>query len=151
MLLGRNAPLVFDIGLRSTHVEHVWDFYKPDLHSEYPEVDGPLSNQCYTRAVDICYNRYMEKLNAKLGAPQTLDALDYVVFHCPYSKLVQKSFGRLQYNDFKKDPTNEKYGQASGLDAVSLQDSYTSKEIEKTFMALTKNDFAKKVSFIFGY
>ena len=40
ILLGRDAPLVFDIGIRATHVEHVWDFYKPDLHSEYPEVDG---------------------------------------------------------------------------------------------------------------
>ncbi len=65
ILLGRNAPLVFDQGLRSTHIEHAWDFYKPDLHSEYPEVDGPLSNMCYTKAVDIVYNRYIEKLSAK--------------------------------------------------------------------------------------
>ena len=43
-------------------MEHAWDFYKPDLHSEYPEVDGPLSNMCYLKAVDICYNRYLDKL-----------------------------------------------------------------------------------------
>lgn len=65
ILLGRDAPLVFDTGVRATHIEHVWDFYKPDLHSEYPEVDGPLSNMCYTRAVDICYQRYMDKLSKK--------------------------------------------------------------------------------------
>ncbi len=40
ILLGRDAPLVFEQGARATHVEHVYDFYKPDLHSEYPEVDG---------------------------------------------------------------------------------------------------------------
>lgn len=50
------------LGTRSTHVENVYDFYKPDICSEYPTVDGPLSNQCYTRALDICYNRYMDKL-----------------------------------------------------------------------------------------
>jgi hydroxymethylglutaryl-CoA synthase len=62
MLLGPGAPVVFDAGIRATHMEHVWDFYKPDLHSEYPEVDGPLSNVCYVKAVDLCYNRYLEKL-----------------------------------------------------------------------------------------
>ena len=66
ILLGVDAPLEFDQGLRSSHVEHVYDFYKPDLHSEYPEVDGPLSNMCYTKAVDLCYNRYMDKLQVLL-------------------------------------------------------------------------------------
>lgn len=42
-------------------MEHAWDFYKPDLTSEYPEVDGALSNECYIKAVDICYNRYIER------------------------------------------------------------------------------------------
>ena len=48
-------------GLRSTHMEHAYDFYKPDLHSEYPTVDGPLSNMCYLKAVDMCYNKYLDK------------------------------------------------------------------------------------------
>lgn len=42
-------------------MEHAYDFYKPDLHSEYPTVDGPLSNMCYLKAVDMCYNRYLDK------------------------------------------------------------------------------------------
>ena len=66
MLLGPNAPLVFEQGVRSTHMEHVYDFYKPDLHSEYPEVDGPLSNRCYLKALDICYNRFKANLNSKV-------------------------------------------------------------------------------------
>lgn len=33
MLIGPNAPLVFDRGLRATHVQHVYDFYKPNLSS----------------------------------------------------------------------------------------------------------------------
>ena len=35
-------------------MEHVYDFYKPDLSSEYPVVDGKLSIQCYLRALGGC-------------------------------------------------------------------------------------------------
>lgn len=62
MLLGPNAPIVFEPGMRVSHMEHVYDFYKPDLHSEYPEVDGPLSNACYIKAVDTCYSRFVDKV-----------------------------------------------------------------------------------------
>ena len=48
-------------GLRATHMKHVYDFYKPELHSEYPQVDGPLSVECYLSALDICYERYRQK------------------------------------------------------------------------------------------
>lgn len=41
-------------GLRGVHMEHVYDFYKPDLSSEYPVVDGKLSIQCYLRALGGC-------------------------------------------------------------------------------------------------
>lgn len=47
MLIGPQAPLVLERGLRSSHVAHQYDFYKPDLASEYPTVDGPLSIKCY--------------------------------------------------------------------------------------------------------
>ena len=38
---------------------------KPNSKSEYPEVDGHLSNACYLKALDKCYTRYLEKLEAK--------------------------------------------------------------------------------------
>uniref|UniRef100_A0A8C6YWU8 Hydroxymethylglutaryl-CoA synthase n=1 Tax=Nothoprocta perdicaria TaxID=30464 RepID=A0A8C6YWU8_NOTPE len=61
MLVGPNAPLALERGLRGTHMEHAYDFYKPDLASEYPVVDGPLSIQCYLRALDRCYAVYRRK------------------------------------------------------------------------------------------
>lgn len=33
-------------------MEHAYDFYKPNLSSEYPTVDGKLSVTCYYRALD---------------------------------------------------------------------------------------------------
>ena len=38
-------------GLRAVHMDHVYDFYKPDLSSEYPVVDGHLSIRCYLQAL----------------------------------------------------------------------------------------------------
>ena len=61
-----HAPLVLDRGLRATHVQHAYDFYKPDMSSEYPTVDGKLSIQCYLEALDKCYKLYKHKA-AKLS------------------------------------------------------------------------------------
>ena len=36
MLIGPNAPLVMERKFTGTHMEHVYDFYKPKLASEYP-------------------------------------------------------------------------------------------------------------------
>ena len=52
-------------GLRGSHMKHAYDFYKPDLQSEYPVVDGKLSIQCYLGALDKCYERYRRKIAAK--------------------------------------------------------------------------------------
>ena len=36
MLIGPNAPISFESKYRGSHMAHVYDFYKPDLASEYP-------------------------------------------------------------------------------------------------------------------
>ena len=35
-----------------------WDFYKPRSGTEYPLVDGQLSQEIYLKCVDTCYSRY---------------------------------------------------------------------------------------------
>merc|ERR1719515_556810 len=55
MLIGPDAPLPLS-PKRHTHAEHIYDFYKPDLESEYAAVDGHLSNAAYLRALDMTYN-----------------------------------------------------------------------------------------------
>ena len=47
-------------------MEHVYDFYKPDMASEYPRVDGKLSIQCYLGALDKCYQGYCVKAEAQM-------------------------------------------------------------------------------------
>jgi len=146
MLVGENAVLSLEHGLRATHMEHVYDFYKPDLLSEFPEVDGPLTVECYLRAVDNCYQRYMEKLRQLEGVEDVcVNNLDYMVLHTPYTKLVQKSFGRLYYNDFLRNPDKEIFYPYQRFMKVSQYASYFDRELEKAFMSLSKHEFTRKV------
>ncbi|KAG5880266.1 hypothetical protein JTB14_003415 [Gonioctena quinquepunctata] len=149
MLVGPNAPLVFDRGIRATYVKHAYDFYKPDLTSEYPVVDGKLSIQCYLSALDNCYQLYKKNVNKKENKDFSLGDFDAVLFHSPYCKLVQKSFARLALNDFVQSSKKIKSQTFPGLEQfenVKLEDSYFDRDVEKAFLNFTKDDFKQKTS-----
>ncbi|KAL6235777.1 hypothetical protein BDW75DRAFT_130863 [Aspergillus navahoensis] len=162
MLIGPDAPIVFEPGLRASYVTHAYDFYKPDLTSEYPVVDGHFSLRCYTEAVDACYKAYglrektlKEKAqngtNGTNGVTQdetktALDRFDYILFHAPTCKLVQKSYARMLYNDYLANPTHPSFAEvAPELRDLDYETSLTDKNVEKTFMGLTKKRFAERV------
>eukprot|EP00118_Oscarella_pearsei_P025336 m.308008 g.308008 ORF g.308008 m.308008 type:complete len:463 (+) comp43233_c0_seq1:409-1797(+) len=147
MLIGPNAPLALERGLRGTHMEHAYDFYKPDLSSEYPVVDGRLSIQCYLTALDKCYQRFT---SGREGKPLTLDDLDYVCFHSPFTRLVQKSFARLMLNDFllEKSPDTSA-GKYAGLESFlnkQLEESVFDKDVEKAFLKASKSSYDAKTA-----
>jgi hydroxymethylglutaryl-CoA synthase len=100
VLVGPGAPLRLVPRTRATFAANMWDFYKPAMASEYPVVDGKLSQACYLSALDECYSGSVAKVEALRGAaPGTLGvagAFDYLCFHSPYNKLVQQSFKRLR-------------------------------------------------------
>ncbi|XP_050296610.1 hydroxymethylglutaryl-CoA synthase 1 [Anthonomus grandis grandis] len=147
MLIGPNAPLVFDRGLRGCFFKHAYDFYKPDLTSEYPVVDGKLSVQCYLEALDSCYQLYCQKAEKLMQKSVTINSFDGILFHTPYCKLVQKSVGRLALNDFVKTSADKKKSQYPGFEAfenVKLQDSYFDRDVEKAFLNVSKECFDKK-------
>ncbi|KAJ5721764.1 uncharacterized protein N7483_009698 [Penicillium malachiteum] len=157
MLIGPDAPIVFEPGLRASYLTHAYDFYKPDLTSEYPVVDGHFSLKCYTEAVDACYKAFdaREKVlksnqngtNGAIDEAQTpLDRFDYILFHAPTCKLVQKSFARMLYNDYLVNPTHPAFAEvAPELRDLDYAASLSDKAVEKTFMALTKKRFAERV------
>jgi hydroxymethylglutaryl-CoA synthase len=172
MLIGPDAPLTIEPGLRGTYIVHAYDFYKPDLTSEYPYVDGQYSIRCYTEAVDNCYKDYnareakrnpqtnglalnghgdaangnSEHVPASAARETAVDRFDYMCFHAPTCKLVAKSYGRLLYNDYLANPTNPLFKDVPAeLQNVEYRASITDKNIEKTFMALSKKRFAARV------
>ncbi|PWZ55254.1 hypothetical protein Zm00014a_012780 [Zea mays] len=159
MLIGPNAPISFESKYRGSHMAHVYDFYKPDLASEYPVVDGKLSQTCYLMALDSCYNVFCKKYEKHEGKQFSIFDADYVVFHSPYNKLVQKSFARLYYNDFLRncrwviyyigifvstvdEEAREKLAPYAGL---SSEESYQSRDLEKASQQFSKNLYESKV------
>lgn len=163
MLIGPDAPVVFEPGLRGSYITHAYDFYKPDLTSEYPYVDGQFSLRCYTEAVDACYKAYNARektLKAQLNGHANgngvhkeeeetktpIDRFDYMAFHAPTCKLVSKSYARLLYNDFLSNPESPAFKEvAPELKDMDYQTSLTDKNVEKVFMALTKKRFTQRV------
>uniref|UniRef100_A0A452TNF7 Hydroxymethylglutaryl-CoA synthase n=1 Tax=Ursus maritimus TaxID=29073 RepID=A0A452TNF7_URSMA len=139
-------------GLRGTHMQHAYDFYKPDMLSEYPIVDGKLSIQCYLSALDRCYSVYRKKIRAqwqKEGNDKdfTLNDFGFMIFHSPYCKLVQKSLARMLLNDFLNDQNRDKNSIYSGLEAfgdVKLEDTYFDRDVEKAFMKASSELFNQK-------
>lgn len=153
MLIGPNAPLVIERGLRATYMAHAYDFYKPNLESEYPVVDGKLSIQCYLKALDKCYQGYCQKarklsgLTGESNDAVGLNSFDGMVFHSPYCKLVEKSFARLVLNDFSNTPKEHIPEVYPGLERfidVKLEDTYFDRDVEKGFMAFAKELYKKK-------
>ncbi|XP_031284154.1 hydroxymethylglutaryl-CoA synthase [Pistacia vera] len=148
LLIGPDAPITFESKFRGSHMSHAYDFYKPNLASEYPVVDGKLSQTCYLMALDSCYNYLCSKYEKSEGKQFSMSDVDYFVFHSPYNKLVQKSFARLLYNDFLRNASSvdevakEKLGPFSTL---SSDESYQSRDLEKVSQQVAKPLYDAKV------
>uniref|UniRef100_A0A2K6GTC3 Hydroxymethylglutaryl-CoA synthase n=1 Tax=Propithecus coquereli TaxID=379532 RepID=A0A2K6GTC3_PROCO len=139
-------------GLRATHMENAYDFYKPNLGSEYPVMDGKLSIQCYFRALDRCYASYCHKIQnqrkrAGTNQPFTLDDFQFMIFHAPFCTMVQKSLARLMLNDFLSASSNTQsslYKELEAFRGLKLEDTYTNKALEKALLKASLDVFNKK-------
>ena len=164
LLVGPDAPIVAEPGLRGTYMQHAYDFYKPDLTSEYPYVDGHYSVNCYTKALDSAYRDYCKReakqaatngatngtsngTNGSHSDKPTLDRFDYMAFHAPTCKLVQKSYARLLYHDYLAEADAPAFADvAPELRDMDYEKSLTDKLVEKSFMTLTKKRFQERVN-----
>ena len=103
-------------------MQHAYDFYKPNMSSEYPVVDGKLSVRCYFKALDQCYSRYTEKgKHLYHKALFSLDDIDYALFHTPFCRIVQKSLARLMFHDFLCDSEGDSCGGEKYTDLVKFR------------------------------
>lgn len=147
MLIGPDAPLVFDCGVRASYMTHAYDFYKPDLASEFPFVDGKLSIQCYLSALDNCYNLFCKKMRKVDKNFKGLLSLDGMLFHSPYCKLVQKSLARVCFNDFLNASEEDREAQFPGLSQFKdyqRANTYFDRDVEKAFMTYSNQLFEEK-------
>ena len=66
---------------------------------------------------------------ARTGEVVTASSFDYLCFHSPYHKLVQKGYTRLAYMDYLKSPTSEAFaGGLSWIDAATDREGSTGYE-----------------------
>ncbi|THU94945.1 hydroxymethylglutaryl-CoA synthase [Dendrothele bispora CBS 962.96] len=161
ILIGPNAPIVFE-PVHASYMCNTYDFYKPNLSSEYPEVDGPVSVVTYIASFDNVYTAYREKvaefakraalINGGSGdvskSTFSIDSVDYALFHSPYGKQVIKGHARMLFNDFLSNPSHPLFANVADAEtyrALSQSASLTDKSLEKTFIAVGKKSFAEKV------
>ncbi|CAI9093908.1 OLC1v1029512C3 [Oldenlandia corymbosa var. corymbosa] len=148
MLVGPDAPIVFESKLRASHMAHAYDFYKPNLASEYPVVDGKLSQTCYLMALDSCYKNLSHKYEKMEGKKFSIAEAAYFVFHSPYNKLVQKSFARLVFNDALSDASSiDEAGKEklSPFSSLTGDESYQNRDLEKASQLVAKPFYDEKV------
>ena len=146
------------LAIHGTYMANTYDFYKPQLSSEYPEVDGPVSVVTYVAALDAAYTTFREKvakaakrahINGHSSTESTfsLEDIDYAIFHSPYGKQAVKGHARLMFNDFKANPKASRFANISNPEnflSASHAVSLTDKNVEKTFIGASKSSFAQK-------
>ncbi|MBA0737223.1 hypothetical protein Gogos_010695 [Gossypium gossypioides] len=99
-------------------------------------------------ALDTCYKYFCYKYEKLEGKQFSISDADYIVFHSPYNKLVQKSFARLLFNDFMRnassvdDIAKEKLSPFSNLTG---DESYRSRDLEKVSQQVSKSLYDAKV------
>jgi len=145
MLIGPNAPLVIESGLRGTHMEHVYDFYKPRSDSEYPVVDGQLSIQSYLKALDCAYDGYRKKHFEKTGNKFSTKTASYFVFHSPYGGMVKKAVARMILNDFLDNPDAPEFTSVQKYKNQQREETYFAKSLNSDFDQLAKPLYNAKV------
>ncbi|RDA94785.1 hypothetical protein CP533_4227 [Ophiocordyceps camponoti-saundersi (nom. inval.)] len=151
LLIGPDAPIVAEPGLRGTFMQHVYDFYKPDPSMEYGFLDAHYSVLCYIRALDASYQNYCEReaksCKGKEEKPRIgIDRFDYMIFHAPTCKVVQKSYARLLYHDYLANPDAAIFSDVPRyMRSMSYESSLTDKQVERTFMTLSEDRFRSRV------
>jgi len=145
MVIGPDPVIQLERG-RASYMKHAYDFYKPYLSSPYPVVDGKVSNQCYLESLDECYQGLVKKRKQINGKETHLEDYDYCLFHSPYNKLVQKSFGRLVYNDFLLHPEKSNYSHLQNFLEIDPKTTYSNRGLIKAFMNTSKSEYDRKVA-----
>jgi len=144
-LIGPNASLVFERGLRATHISHQYDFYKPVMDSEYPLVDGKLSVVCYLNALDKCYQLYKKKYqllkeHSVLDNNNNKNESNGLVGDSIKKKI--KPCNDYQQNDHEMDQLDlkTKSFDLNSADAFLFHSPYC-KLVQKSFARLVWNDY----------
>lgn len=137
ILVGPDAPIVLE-NTRASYMSHVFDFFKPNLLSDFPVVDGRLSLVSYFEALVSCYRLFVEKSSKLNGEAVSMDSFDFLIFHSPFGKLVQKAFARLMLDDVEHGRSPK--GVPANISSFDFED----KGVENLMIEASKDAFLEK-------
>ncbi|PHT30641.1 hypothetical protein CQW23_29771 [Capsicum baccatum] len=99
-------------------------------------------------ALDTCYKSLCNKYEKLEGKQFSMADAAYFVFHSPYNKLVQRSFGRLVFNDFLRNASSIDESAKKILapfESLTGDESYQSRDLEKASQQVAKPLYDEKV------
>lgn len=160
-LLISNKPKISLSPIRASYIDNQYDFYKPIPSikysykgSEYPLVDGKLSIESYLTAVRECYSKLKEKTKSE----NMLEKTDFVCFHSPYYKMVQKAYTALarvdqpQLSDLDISAAFQKQVEPTLFVSQRIGNIYTGSLYACLYSLLYRTpDIANKRALLFSY
>lgn len=118
---------------------------------------GALSQVCYYQAIEDVYERLVENVKKARGEfdstkPFNATTPDFWVFHSPYNKLVQKSYGRLFLVDARRrlGQEDEKKEQEENDNLLKewlrkpIEETYADKNLEKVLKSISAKAYEQR-------
>ena len=114
---------------------------------------GALSQVCYYQAIEDVYERLIVNVTKARGENngdhKVFDATtpDFWVFHSPYNKLVQKSYGRLFLMDARRSLEEGREQKDSPLAewlTTPIAETYNDKALEKALKGVSAEAYAQR-------
>lgn len=107
---------------------------------------------CYYQAIEDVYQRLIvnvKKAKGETGNETTFDATtpDFWVFHSPYNKLVQKSYGRLFLIDARwrlEEGKEEKDDPLAEWLTKPIEETYSDKALEKVLKTVSAEAYTQR-------
>uniref|UniRef100_A0A915BQD5 Hydroxymethylglutaryl-CoA synthase n=2 Tax=Parascaris univalens TaxID=6257 RepID=A0A915BQD5_PARUN len=148
-LIGPDALIAFDRGLRASYMVNAWDFYKPisGVSKEFPVVNGPISLASYFKALDATYKAYRDKASRIRNSDVDISSFDVVMFHSPFCRHVQKAFARLCYWDYLNGASQHicEPARLKPFCSMQLEETYTNRDFISAALAASDSLFRTKV------
>ncbi|TKR86942.1 hypothetical protein L596_011434 [Steinernema carpocapsae] len=151
ILVGPNAPVVY-CPATGVYMANNNDFCKPlkPKNTEYPTVNGQTSVQAYVGALDECYKTMKEEMKEYCSEDISLKSFYSVFFHSPFTRLVEKAFGRLALTDFAEgkfevnEADLEKLSQYEKSELMDLKKYLTDRDLWTFWLKVTENEWTSK-------
>lgn len=128
--------------------QSAYDFYKPNMSSPFPTVDGQLSVVKYMEGLDYCFDLYRKNFEKTFGDKFDLEkSANFYLFHSPFTKLVRKSFARMFFREWRENRLHSDLFKDidPSLLKLSDKDSYNHNDLFKIFTEITSSHYSKMV------